>query len=403
MIEGKKILVGVTGSIAAYKSLLLTRLLIKEGCDIKVVMTKSATEFVSQLSFSTLSNNPVYVDFQKDDSWANHIELGLWADLMVIAPASANTLAKAAHGICDNMLMATYLSAKCPVIFSPAMDLDMYKHPSTISNLQKLKSYGNHIIEATYGELASGLIGQGRMEEPEHIVEYIKQMEKSDSLIKGKTILITAGPTYEALDPVRFIGNHSSGKMGWAITNEALKRGATVHLILGPTTIKIDTHPNLNIIHVTSANEMFEAASSLHDKSDISIFSAAVADYRPKYIADQKIKKSEEHFTIELTKNVDIAFELGKLKNDQQIHVGFALETENQEENAQKKLEKKKFDLIILNSPNDKNAGFKFDTNKIKIINKSEILNFDLKSKTDVATDILDQVEKVLNHKKSLI
>jgi phosphopantothenoylcysteine decarboxylase/phosphopantothenate--cysteine ligase len=296
MIAGKKIIVAVTGSIAAYKSLILVRLLIKEGCDVKVVMSKSATTFVSQLSFSTLSNHPVHVDFQKEDSWANHVELGIWADLMIIAPASANTLAKAANGICDNMLMATYLSAKCPVIFSPAMDLDMYKHPSTVNNLHKLQSYGNHIINATFGELASGLIGHGRMEEPEKIVEYIKNLLFTDSPLKNKKLLITAGPTYEALDPVRFIGNHSSGKMGWAITQEALKRGAHVDLIVGPTSLTINKTANLNVIHVTSAAEMYDAALKIHKTSDVSIFSAAVADYRPKNVADQKIKKNDEHF-----------------------------------------------------------------------------------------------------------
>ncbi len=396
MLTGKKIVLAVTGSIAAYKSLLLVRLLIKEGCEVRVIMTSSATNFVSQLSFATLSNHTVYVDFFKDNTWANHVELGLWADLMIIAPASANTIAKAANGVCDNMVLATYLSSKCPVIFAPAMDLDMYLHPSTKHNLINLKSYGNHIIEATYGELASRLVGQGRMEEPENIVDYVKSFFVNSSKLYGKNLLITAGPTYEALDPVRFIGNHSSGKMGWAITKEALNRGALVNLVLGPTSLMINPHANLSIHHVSSAQQMYEASKKLHDHADISIFSAAVADYRPKDVAEQKIKKNDSNFALELIKNVDIAYELGKIKKANQVHVGFALETENEEINAKGKLAKKNFDLIVLNSANEKGAGFKHDTNKIKLISNKAITTYELKSKDEVAKDILDQIEELL-------
>jgi phosphopantothenoylcysteine decarboxylase/phosphopantothenate--cysteine ligase len=393
MLKGKKIIVAVSGSIAAFKSLLLVRLLIKEGCEVKVVMTASAKKFVAPLSFSTLSGNEVFSDFFKNDTWSNHVDLGLWADMMVIAPASANTIAKAANGICDNMLMATYLSAKCPVVFAPAMDLDMYQHPSTKENLHKLKSYGNIIIEAVYGELASGLVGQGRMEEPEVIISFICKYFKRNLTLKGKRILITAGPTYEALDPVRFIGNHSSGKMGWALTLEALKRGAEVTLVLGPVALKIEHLQNLKILRVTSAKEMYEKCMEEHSKSDMVIFSAAVADYRPKEVATQKIKKNEGEMVLELVKNVDIALELGKFKRPDQFHVGFALETENELTNARSKLTKKNFDMIVLNSMNDKGSGFKHETNKIKIVNQKEIIDYDLKTKEEVASDIIDQIE----------
>lgn len=397
MLKEKKIIVGVSGSIAAYKSLLLVRLLIKEGCDVKVVMTDSAKAFVTPLSFSTLSGHEVFSDFFKNDTWSNHVELGLWADMMIIAPASANTIAKAANGICDNMLMATYLSAKCPVVFSPAMDLDMYQHPSTKENLRKVQSYGNMVIEAVHGELASGLVGQGRMEEPEAIISFIKGYYSKSLSLKNKKILITAGPTYEALDPVRFIGNHSSGKMGWAITLEALKRGAEVTLVAGPVSMKMEALPNLKIVRVTSAREMYEQCLAEHASNDIVIFSAAVADYRPKEVATQKIKKNDGEMTIELVKNTDIALELGKIKKTNQFHVGFALETENEQSNAQAKLIKKNFDMIVLNSMNDKGSGFKHETNKIKIIHQNGIINYDLKTKTEVASDLFDQVEILSN------
>jgi phosphopantothenoylcysteine decarboxylase / phosphopantothenate---cysteine ligase len=400
MLKGKKVIVAVSGSIAAYKSLLLVRLLIKEDCNVKVIMTKSATSFVAPLSFSTLSTHKVEVDLFENDSWNNHVELGLWADLMIIAPASANTIAKAANGICDNMLMATYLSAKCPVVFAPAMDLDMYVHPSTKANLTKLKSFGNHVIEATHGELASGLIGHGRMEEPENIVGFVNDFISKTQSLNEKRVLITAGPTYEAIDPVRFIGNHSSGKMGIAITNECIARGAKVTVILGPTHLSPDIHDNLTIHRVSSASEMLDLAIKIHHNSDICIFAAAVADYRVKEIAEQKIKKSDSEFTLQMVKNVDIAFELGKKKSSNQIHVGFALETENEQINAQSKLEKKNFDLIVLNSTRDSGSGFKHDTNKITIIDKNGAKPFDLKNKDAVAVDILDHVELTLSSKK---
>lgn len=400
IIKDKKIVVAVSGSIATYKSLLLVRLLIKKGALVKVIMTDSATKFVSPLSFSTLSGSATKVDFFDENVWNNHVEMGLWADLLVVCPATANTIGKCAHGICDNLLVATYLSAKCPVVFCPAMDLDMYGHPITKSNLTLLKTFGNFIIEAPYGELASGLVGEGRLEEPEIIVTWIEAFfkPKLQSLTNYK-FLITAGPTYEALDPVRFIGNHSSGKMGLALAETIISHGGTVDLILGPNNLKIDNE-KVHIHHVTSGSEMYDSALKLHEDADVIIFAAAVADYRPHNVADQKIKKSDDTFTIELIKNVDIAKELGKKKKPNQIHVGFALETENEEENAKSKVEKKNFDFIVLNSLNDAGAGFKHETNKIKIINRKGLAkSFPIKLKNEVAEDIILEIIDLLPSK----
>lgn len=389
-LQGKKIIVGVSGSIAAYKTVSLVRLLSKAGCDIRVVMTQAASSFVSPLTFSTLAKNEVVIDLFSDSGWNNHVELGLWADLMIIAPASANTMAKAASGNCDNMLLATYLSAKCPVVWCPAMDLDMYIHPSTVRNMNLLTSYGNKIIAATSGELASGLVGQGRMEEPEAILAYVENMLTDRQNLLGVSVMITAGPTFEALDPVRFIGNHSSGKMGIALAEQAAGRGAKVELILGPTHLRPHHSFDINVHLVSSAQEMFNTVSALHKNADVSIFAAAVADYKPKYVATQKIKKSDTNFTLELEKNVDIAYEMGKSKSGKQIHIGFALETENSEENAKAKLAKKNFDFIVLNTPTKDGSGFKHDTNQITIIDSNNITAFELKSKVEVANDILD-------------
>ncbi|QSE98947.1 bifunctional phosphopantothenoylcysteine decarboxylase/phosphopantothenate--cysteine ligase CoaBC [Fulvivirga lutea] len=393
MLQGKKIIIGVCGSIAVYKSALLVRLLVKAGAEVKVIMTDSALDFITPLTLSTLSKNPVLNKFSNSETgeWTNHVDLGLWADLIVIAPASANTIAKMANGYCDNLLLATYLSAKCPVFVAPAMDLDMYAHKSTKENLAKLQSYGNKVIVPASGELASGLVGEGRMQEPEEIVE---ELEKnfSKGKLAGKKVLITAGPTYEALDPVRFIGNHSSGKMGYAIAHEAASQGAEVILVSGPTHLSV-SNSAIQLISVSSADEMFTACKEHYSKVDICILSAAVADYRPKIKADQKIKKKGEEMTLELVKTFDIAAELGKLKKKHQINVGFALETENESSNASSKLKSKNFDLIVLNSLNDKGAGFGHDTNKITIIDKNNNSKaFDLKSKQEVAKDIINSI-----------
>ena len=393
MLSGKKIILGVTGSIAAYKSAVLTRLLVKAGAEVKVIMTSAAHEFITPLTLSTLSKNPVLTHFSKDETgqWNNHVELGLWADAFVIAPASANTLAKMANGICDNLLLAVYLSARCPVFFAPAMDLDMLKHPATQDNISKLKSFGNLLIEPGYGELASGLTGNGRMAEPEEITQHLQRFFEGGKL-KGKKALVTAGPTHEAIDPVRFIGNNSSGKMGFAIAEELALQGAEVHLISGPTQERA-THPHIKVKKVTSAEEMYEACKSVFASSDITVLSAAVADYRPVTVAGQKIKKTDSDLSLTLTKTHDIAAELGKLKTNGQLIVGFALETENEKANAEKKIVAKNFDLIILNSLNDKGAGFGHDTNKISIINrKNQVKEFSLKSKKEVATDIVNAI-----------
>lgn len=391
-LQGKKILLGITGSIAAYKAAFLTRLLIKAGAEVQVLMTQAATEFISPLTLSTLSKRPVYTDVISQESWNNHVELGLWADAMLIAPVTANSLAKLAHGICDNIISATYLSARCPVFFAPAMDLDMWKHPTTVENVQRLQSFSNQLIEVGDGELASGLSGAGRMAEPEEIVAILQRFFEQGQDFQGKTILVTAGPTYEPIDPVRFIGNRSSGKMGMAISEELAQRGAQVYLVLGPSRMS-SKHPNIQIIRVETAQEMYEKATSFFENSDIAVLSAAVADYRPLKVANQKIKKSSTGMNIELEKTPDIAAALGALKTEKQIIVGFALETNNELENASGKLEKKNFDFIVLNSLRDKGAGFNHDTNKITIVHKDNIKReFELKSKVAVAHDIVNEL-----------
>ncbi len=393
ILENKNILIGVTGSIAAYKTAHLVRLLVKEKAHVKVVMTAAAAEFITPLTLSTLSKNPVYSVFSDKDTgeWTNHVELGLWADLLLIAPASANTLAKCVTGVCDNLLQAVYLSARCPVMFAPAMDLDMYQHPSTQANLAILKSYDNRIIEPNTGELASGLEGKGRMAEPEELVEAIRREFSAEPLLKGKTVVVTAGPTQEDIDPVRFISNHSSGKMGFEIARAFALGGAAVHLVAGP--VALPDIAGVNRMNVRTAAEMREAVSRLHEQADFVIFSAAVADYRPETVALQKIKKQDDEMFIELEKTVDIAAELGRVKREDQIHVGFALETNNEYQNARAKLERKNFDLIVLNSLQDKGAGFRYDTNKITIFDQNGgEKSFELKSKEAVAGDIKNAV-----------
>ncbi|WBV51413.1 bifunctional phosphopantothenoylcysteine decarboxylase/phosphopantothenate--cysteine ligase CoaBC [Chryseobacterium gambrini] len=399
-LSGKKILIAISGGIAAYKIHFLIRDFVKKGAEVQVIMTPDAEHFVTKLSISTLSKNPVYSDFYSDNgTWNSHVEMALWADVMIVAPCTAGTLSKMVHGLCDNLVIATYMSAKCPVFIAPAMDLDMYAHPSTTKNLELAESFGHHIIPAESGELASGLIGQGRMAEPETIAQTIEDFfdSKTEKTLAGKTVLITAGPTYEAIDPVRFIGNHSSGKMGFSLAAEAAKRGAKVILISGPSAQKINNE-NVELHKVTSAKEMLSKVLEYYDRTDIGIASAAVADYAPKEIAKEKIKKNDENLTIELVKNPDILKTMGEKKTHQFL-VGFALETHNEEENAKGKLEKKNLDMIVLNSLRDEGAGFKNDTNKIKIFTKTGKTEFDLKSKEEVAKDILDFVEgQVLRH-----
>lgn len=398
VLSGKKILLGVSGGIAAYKTATLVRLLIKAGADVQVVMTPASKDFVTPLTLSTLSKNPVYSTFYNEEDvdaqWNNHVELGLWADLMLIAPATANTLSKMVNGNCDNLLIATYLSAKCPVYFAPAMDLDMYKHPSTLSSFQTLKQFGNTIIPAESGELASGLSGEGRMAEPENIVAFIERDLESQLPLKGKHFLITAGPTYEAIDPVRFIGNHSTGKMGFDIAECAAKLGAMVTLVSGPTNQQLKNN-TINCIKVTTAAEMFTACHEYYNAVDVAICAAAVADYKPKFPADQKIKKNNSSLTLELEKTQDILASLGQNKKNQFL-IGFALETENEIENAKLKIQKKNLDLIVLNSLQDKGAGFAKATNKVTFINRNfEVEAMPLKSKEAVATDIIN---KVISH-----
>lgn len=398
-LKGKKILLAISGGIAAYKMNYLVRDFVKKGAEVKVIITPSAENFVTKVTLSTLSKNAVYSDFyDQNGTWNSHVELALWADVLLVAPCTANTLAKMVHGICDNLVIATYMSAKRPVFIAPAMDLDMYAHPSTKENLEKAERFGHHIIPAEFGELASGLEGQGRLAEPETILQKIEDfftqpLPQSHSL-EGKTVLITAGPTYEAIDPVRFIGNHSSGKMGFSLAEEAVKRGAKVILISGPTSQKTSTK-NIKIHRVTSAKEMYDEVFKYYEKVDVAIASAAVADYAPKIVAKEKIKKSEEEFTIELVKNPDILKTMGEKKTHQFL-VGFALETQNEEENAKSKLQKKNLDMIVLNSLRDEGAGFQKDTNKVKILTHSEQKEFSLKSKDEVAKDILDFVETQL-------
>ena len=391
MLQNKKILLGITGSIAAYKTAILTRLLIKAGAEVKIVMTSSAKDFVTPLSLSTLSKNPVFADLSENDSWANHVMLGHWADVMLIAPLSCNTLAKMATGLCDNLLMAVYLSATCPVVVAPAMDEDMWHHGTTKNNLKTLSSFGNHIIPVENGELASGLVGEGRMAEPEAIVNWLNVFFLNENELSGKKILITAGPTYEQIDPVRFIGNHSSGKMGVAIAEEMKKRGGDVTLVLGPTNIQ--ANGGIKTIHVTSAAEMFAACEKIFPSIDIAIMSAAVADYTPAQVAKEKIKKTENDFAVPLTKTKDILKTLGGLKTKNQVLVGFALETNNEKENALQKLQSKNADMIVLNSLQDPGAGFGHDTNKITIFDKTgKAYPFDIKSKKEVARDIVNTI-----------
>ncbi len=393
MLAGRRILLGVSGSIAAYKSAILTRLLVKSGAEVKVVMTQAAHDFITPLTLATLSKNPVLTQFSEavTGTWNNHVELGLWADAMVIAPASANTLSKMAGGACDNLLIAVYLSARCPVFFAPAMDLDMLQHPSTKKNIESLISWGNHQINPTHGELASGLVGTGRMAEPEEIVSQLQDFFSIGPLT-GTKALVTAGPTHEAIDPVRFIGNHSTGKMGFAIAEELARNGAQVTIVTGPTQLTSQV-PGVEIIPVTSAEEMYQACVSRFSKADITVLSAAVADYRPAQQAGQKIKKTNQALTLELVNTRDIAAELGKLKSNGQFVVGFALETENERAHAEKKLASKNFDLIVLNSLNDPGAGFGHDTNKVTLIDAShKAKEFNLKSKKEVARDIVNTV-----------
>lgn len=402
MLKGKKILLGVSGSISAYKSAYIIRELIKAGAEVKVLMTSASLSFISPLTLATLSKNPVIHSFTHGDQgeWNNHVELGLWADLMLIAPASANTIAKMANGLCDNVLMAAYLSARCPVMFAPAMDHDMYLHPSVQQNMNLLEKRGNLKINPDKGELASGLIGEGRLKEPEEIVKIINDFfsKREKSSLKNKTILITAGPTYEAIDPVRFIGNHSSGKMGFAIAKSCAERGAKVILVSGPVNQAI-SHSNIQRIDVVSAEEMFNEVEKHKNSYDVAILSAAVADYTPETISEQKIKKKEagEALQLKLKSTKDILGNLGNTKKDKQILVGFALETHDEKSNALKKLKNKNLDMIVLNSLNDKGAGFKNDTNKITILDKNNIcLEFELKSKQEAAEDILNHVETLL-------
>ncbi|MFT6934927.1 MAG: phosphopantothenoylcysteine decarboxylase/phosphopantothenate--cysteine ligase [Maribacter sp.] len=397
MLGGKNILLGITGGIAAYKTTFLVRLLIKAGANVKIVLTDSASSFVSPLTLATLSKNPVISDFEKSEAnstdWNNHVALGLWANLMVIAPATANTMSKMVTGNCDNLLLATYLSAKCPVFFAPAMDLDMYKHPSTQVTLKTLVSYGNYMVPATSGELASGLHGEGRMAEPEDIIIFIKQQLRVGLPLQNKKVLITAGPTYEAIDPVRFIGNHSSGLMGFELAKCAAQLGANVVLVSGPTKYTVE-HDNITLISVVSAQDMYESTHEHYANADIVICAAAVADYTPKVIASQKIKKSKGTLQIDLVKTKDILFSLGQAKKDQYL-VGFALETENEMENAKGKLKRKNLDAIVLNSLNDKGAGFGGNTNKISFLDTNfTIQTFELKTKAAVAEDIFNEIIK---------
>lgn len=389
MLQGKKILLGVSGSIAAYKSAVLTRLLVKAGAEVKIIMTPAAKDFVTPLSLSTLSKHPVLHDLADNDSWANHVMLGRWADIMLVAPLSCNTLAKMAHGQCDNLLLAVYLSATCPVVVAPAMDEDMWHHPSTKENLQRIAGFGNHIIPVDKGELASGLFGEGRMAEPEAILSWLSDFFTDSTQLKGKKVLITAGPTQEAIDPVRFISNHSSGKMGIALAEELYSRGAAVTLVLGPSAQAVPQ--GIEVIPVQSAAEMYKACDQHFADSDIAIMSAAVADYTPVNVAANKIKKSSDTFSLELTKTTDILKSLGEKKKSHQWLVGFALETEHEKAHALKKLESKNADMIVLNSLNDKGAGFGHDTNKITIFDrKGNEYGFDTKSKKQVAKDIVN-------------
>lgn len=401
MLAGKRILLGVTGSISAYKSALLIRLLVKAGAEVQVVMTESAKAFITPLTLATLAKRPVlssFVDTGSDSrgegNWTNHVELGLWADAVVVAPASAHTLARCANGLCDDLLSAVYLSARCPVFFAPAMDLDMYRHPATEENLRRLALFGNHIIRAEHGELASGLVGEGRLAEPETIVQVLDGFFNKPTPLSGKHVLITAGPTQEPIDPVRYISNHSTGKMGYALAGAFARAGAVVTLVSGPTALPLPD-PSVRRVDVRSAQQMFEATQAAFAGTDVLVLNAAVADYTPAHPADRKIKKKEVHFSLELTKTTDIAARLGAQKRPGQLLMGFALETDNERENALKKLHAKNLDWIVLNSLRDAGAGFGHDTNKITVIDKAgQTHEFALKTKTDVAQDLVDLVAK---------
>ena len=401
MLKGKKIVLGITGSIAAYKSCLIIRELIKTGAEVQVVITPAGKEFITPITLSALTQKPVISDFfsQRDGTWHSHVALGLWADAMLIAPCTASTLGKMANGIADNMLITTYLSMKAPVFIAPAMDLDMYQHPTTQQNMERLKSFGNHIIEPASGFLASGLEGKGRMEEPERIVEFVDNVlsrkEEERCEMSGKRILITAGPTYEKIDPVRFIGNYSSGKMGFALAEECADRGAEVTLIAGPVALKT-THPNIRRIDVESCEDMYQAATQVFPQQDAAILCAAVADFRPEHATDQKIKRGKDDLVIRLKPTYDIAAELGHMKSEHQVLVGFALETNNEEANAQRKLEKKNLDFIVLNSLQNKGTCFQSDENQISIISRDGQQDYERKPKQDVASDIVDKLATLL-------
>jgi len=395
MLNGKKILVGVTGSIAAYKSILLVRQLIKDGAEVKVIMTPSAKDFVTPLTLGTLSKNPVSIDLFDEDTWANHVMLGRWADVMLIAPLSCNTLAKMAHGLCDNLLLATYLSATCPVVVAPAMDEDMWHHAATQSNLKKLTERGNVVIPVEKGELASGLEGDGRMAEPEHIIEHLKNNFFFQKDLRGKSALVTAGPTYESIDPVRFVGNHASGKMGVAIATELARRGARVDLVIGPSDVEVED--GVKVERVQSAAEMYDACVKRFSSVDIAVMAAAVADYTPAQVSQEKIKKSADTLTLELVKTKDILKTLGQQKSNGQVLVGFALEKQNEKQYALDKLRNKNADMIVLNSLNDSGAGFGFDTNKITIFERDgKQLDYEQKPKQQVAKDIVDRIVNML-------
>ncbi len=397
MLNGKHILLGVTGSIAAYKAANIVRLLVTQGAEVKIVMTPLAKQFITPLTLATLAKNPIYVDFfnPENGEWNSHVSLGIWSDAYLIAPATANTIGKMANGIADNLLLTSYLSAKCPVFVAPAMDLDMFAHPAVQKNIETLKSYGVHFIDAEDGELASGLVGKGRLAAPEKIVESLDAFFNGQMSLTGKKVMVTAGPTYEKIDAVRFIGNYSSGKMGYAIAEECASRGAVVVLVSGPTSLNVH-NGNIKLVRVNSAREMYEACNSEFPQCNAAVLSAAVADFTPQNVSDTKIKRKDNNLEITLKPTDDIAASLGKQKGDR-VLVGFALEKENELENAIGKLERKNFDFIVLNSMNDKGAGFNHDTNKITIINRSkEVKNYDLKSKVMVAKDIVDEIEKLL-------
>lgn len=392
MLKGKKILLAVTGSIAAYKAPALVRLLVKEGAEVKVIMTPAATQFVAPLTLSTLSKNEVLYELSENNSWSNHVMLGRWADLMLVAPLSCNSLAKMANGLCDNLFTAVYLSSVCKVVVAPAMDEDMWMHPSTQNNIQKIESFSNYVIPVEKGELASGLVGSGRMAEPDHIVEWLDRYFSLQHQLKGKRVLVTAGPTHEAIDPVRFIGNHSSGKMGVALAAAFAARGAEVTLVCGPVQVDV---PNINVVKVTSAAQMYTACMEVFPNCDIAVMSAAVADYTIESVSEQKIKKAEDELVLTLTKTKDILKSLGSMKKDHQLLVGFALETENEKANALSKLHQKNADFIVMNSLNDKGAGFGSDTNKITIFDKfGKEIEFELLPKRQLADLIINTILK---------